>query len=53
MCNMFIFKGFVGHGMLSGSVAGAVFTSPPPQSILACLRAVTKKNAGRKIVFGY
>ncbi|XP_063426265.1 triokinase/FMN cyclase-like isoform X2 [Mytilus trossulus] len=37
--------GFVGKGMLSGSVAGAVFTSPPPQSILACLRAVAKKNA--------
>ncbi|XP_076100238.1 triokinase/FMN cyclase-like isoform X2 [Mytilus galloprovincialis] len=37
--------GFVGKGMLSGSVAGAVFTSPPPQSILACLRAVAKKNS--------
>lgn len=42
--------GFVGHGMLSGSVAGAVFTSPPPQSILACLRAVTKKNAGGTVI---
>ncbi|CAC5363909.1 DAK [Mytilus coruscus] len=42
--------GFVGKGMLSGSVAGAVFTSPPPQSILACLRAVAKKNAGGTVV---
>ncbi|XP_052107025.1 triokinase/FMN cyclase-like isoform X1 [Mytilus californianus] len=42
--------GFVGKGMLSGSVAGAVFTSPPPQSILACLRAVAKKNTGGTVV---
>ncbi|CAG2238026.1 DAK [Mytilus edulis] len=42
--------GFVGKGMLSGSVAGAVFTSPPPQSILACLRAVAKKNSGGTVV---
>ncbi|XP_022107509.1 triokinase/FMN cyclase-like [Acanthaster planci] len=36
--------GFVGQGMLSGAVAGSVFTSPPPNSILAAIRAVGKNN---------
>ena len=31
--------------MLSGSIAGAVFTSPPPNSILAAIRAVA--NPGK------
>ena len=31
-------SGYVGRGMLSGAVAGSVFTSPPPASILAALR---------------
>ena len=47
------FLGFVGSGMLSAAVAGAVFTSPPPSSILAAIRAVGKGNPGefsRKIV---
>ena len=30
--------GYVGKGMLTGAVAGAVFTSPPVSSILACIR---------------
>ena len=32
--------GFVGKGMLTGAVAGAVFASPPTDSILAALRLV-------------
>lgn len=38
--------GYVGHGMLTGAVCGAVFASPPPNSILAAIRAVGKGNAG-------
>ncbi|XP_039611079.1 triokinase/FMN cyclase isoform X1 [Polypterus senegalus] len=37
--------GYVGQGMLSGVVAGAVFTSPPPGSILAAIRALTDAGA--------
>ncbi len=33
--------------MLSAAVAGAVFTSPPPSSILAAIRAVSKGNPGQ------
>ena len=33
--------------MLSAAVAGAVFTSPPPSSILAAIRAVGKGNPGQ------
>lgn len=33
--------GYVGKGMLSAAVAGSVFTSPPPNDILAALKAVT------------
>ncbi|PIK60162.1 hypothetical protein BSL78_02883 [Apostichopus japonicus] len=36
--------GFVGRGMLSAAVAGAVFTSPPPESILAAIRAIGQNN---------
>lgn len=32
--------GFVGRGMLDGAVAGAVFTSPPPDPIYATVKAV-------------
>ena len=32
--------GFVGKGMLTGAVPGAVFASPPTDSILAALRSV-------------
>ncbi|KAM4617884.1 triokinase/FMN cyclase isoform 1-T4 [Discoglossus pictus] len=36
--------GYVGRGMLTGAIAGPVFTSPPVGSIVAAIRAVT--NAG-------
>ena len=32
--------GYVGQGMLTAAVAGDVFASPPPSSILAAIRAV-------------
>ena len=32
--------GYVGRGMLSATVCGAVFTSPPPSSILSAIRVV-------------
>ncbi|XP_046567393.1 LOW QUALITY PROTEIN: triokinase/FMN cyclase-like [Haliotis rubra] len=38
--------GYIGEGMLSTAVAGAVFTSPPPNSIQAAVRAVGKNNPG-------
>ena len=38
--------GFVGKGMLTAAVAGAVFTSPPTKSILAAIRAVGRGNSG-------
>lgn len=34
--------GFIGKGMLTGVIAGAVFTSPPVGSILAAIRAVAQ-----------
>ena len=39
--------GFVGSGMLSGAIAGSVFTSPPPSSILAAIRKVGLGNSGK------
>ncbi|XP_041354639.1 triokinase/FMN cyclase-like isoform X2 [Gigantopelta aegis] len=36
--------GYVGRGMLSAAVAGAVFTSPPPHSIQSAIRAIGKDN---------
>lgn len=38
--------GFVGKGMLTAAVAGAVFTSPPTKSIIAAIRAVGLGNRG-------
>ncbi|XP_071079240.1 triokinase/FMN cyclase-like [Haliotis cracherodii] len=38
--------GYIGEGMLSAAVAGAVFTSPPPNSIQAAVRAIGKNNPG-------
>ena len=38
--------GFVGKGMLTAAVAGAIFASPPTKSILAAIRAVGKGNEG-------
>ncbi|KAJ1178250.1 hypothetical protein NDU88_003497 [Pleurodeles waltl] len=37
--------GYVGKGMLSGAIAGAVFTSPPVGSILAAIQAVARVGA--------
>ena len=52
--------GYVGHGMLSVAVAGAVFASPSPASILAALRAISpggtlmivKNYTGDRLNFG-
>ena len=45
--------GYVGHGMLSVAVAGAVFASPSPASILAALRAVRSPRGTLMIVKNY
>ncbi|NXC36512.1 TKFC cyclase, partial [Campylorhamphus procurvoides] len=37
--------GYVGKGMLTGAVAGAVFTSPSVGSVLAAIRAVAQAGA--------
>lgn len=39
--------GFIGKGMLTGVIAGAVFTSPPVGSILAAIRAVAQAGTGK------
>ena len=39
--------GYVGRGMLSAAVAGDVFTSPPPDAVLAAIRAVTGQGGVR------
>lgn len=53
--------GYVGAGMLTGAVAGEVFTSPGPNEVLAAIRAVTgpagallvvKNYTGDKLNFG-
>ncbi|XP_067849828.1 triokinase/FMN cyclase isoform X1 [Heptranchias perlo] len=37
--------GYVGAGMLSGAIAGDVFTSPPPGSISAAIRTMDRAGA--------
>ncbi|XP_076828502.1 triokinase/FMN cyclase [Brachyhypopomus gauderio] len=37
--------GYVGRGMLSGAIAGEVFTSPPPGSILAAIMTLWQRGA--------
>ncbi|KAI2662864.1 Triokinase/FMN cyclase [Labeo rohita] len=37
--------GYIGMGMLSGAVAGAVFASPPPGSVLAAILTLWKGGA--------
>ncbi|NP_001070098.1 triokinase/FMN cyclase [Danio rerio] len=37
--------GFIGEGMLSGAVAGSVFASPPPGSVLAAILTLWKGGA--------
>ena len=46
-------SGYVGLGMLSAVVAGAVFASPPPTSILAALRAIRSPGGTLMIVTNY
>ena len=41
MSELLFFVGYVGPGMLSAAVAGAVFTSPAVGSILAAIQAVS------------
>ncbi len=38
-------SGYIGVGMLSGAVAGAVFASPPPGSVLAAIVTLWKGGA--------
>ena len=38
------FAGYVGKGCLSSAVAGSVFASPPPSSILASILTLAKHN---------
>ncbi|XP_071951208.1 triokinase/FMN cyclase-like isoform X2 [Antedon mediterranea] len=45
--------GFVGKGMLSAAVAGSVFTSPPPNQILAGIRAISCPSGVLLIVANY
>ncbi|PIA26722.1 hypothetical protein AQUCO_09100094v1 [Aquilegia coerulea] len=45
--------GFVGEGMLSAAICGDVFTSPPVDSILAGIRAVTGPKGCLLIVKNY
>ena len=45
--------GYVGHAMLTAAVAGAVFASPPPGSILAALRAIQSHAGTLMIVKNY
>jgi dihydroxyacetone kinase-like protein len=46
-----MFVGYVGRGMAHGSVAGNIFTSPPPQPIHATANAV-HAGAGILLVYG-
>ncbi|KAG1959311.1 triokinase/FMN cyclase [Pimephales promelas] len=39
------YGGYIGMGMLSGAVAGAVFASPPPGSVLAAILTLWKGGA--------
>lgn len=45
--------GYIGKGMLSAAVAGDVFTSPPPDAVLAAIRAVTGPAGCLLIVKNY
>jgi triose/dihydroxyacetone kinase / FAD-AMP lyase (cyclizing) len=45
--------GYVGHGMLSAAVAGEVFSSPSPGSVLAAVRAVAGRRGALLIVKNY
>ncbi|XP_077978362.1 triokinase/FMN cyclase-like [Glandiceps talaboti] len=45
--------GFIGKNMLTGAVAGSVFTSPPPNNILAAIRAVANPAGVLLIIANY
>lgn len=45
--------GYVGRGMLTAAVAGAVFASPPPATILAALRTIRSPAGMLMIVKNY
>ena len=45
--------GYVGRGMLSAAVAGDVFTSPPPDAVLAAIRATTGPRGALLVVKNY
>jgi dihydroxyacetone kinase len=45
--------GYIGPAMLTAAVAGAVFASPPPASILAALRAIRSPAGTLMIVKNY
>src|ERR1700761_7438682 len=45
--------GYVGTGMLSAAVAGAVFTSPSSDSIFAAIKAVAGKPGALLVVKNY
>ena len=45
--------GFVGKGMLTAAVPGAVFTSPPSEAILSAFRAVSSPAGTLAIVTNY
>lgn len=45
-----LFAGYIGPGLADGSVAGNVFTSPPPPPIVATAKAI---DAGRGVLFLY
>src|SRR5262245_43953895 len=45
--------GYVGRGMLSAAVAGDVFTSPSPDTVLAAIRATTGPRGALLIVKNY
>jgi dihydroxyacetone kinase len=45
--------GYIGAGLLSASVLGAVFTSPDPDSIVAAIKAVAGKRGALLVVKNY
>ncbi len=49
------FAGYVGDGMLHGSIAGSVFASPPSTQILAAILALAEHNPSGivVVVFNY
>lgn len=42
--------GYVGQGMLSASVSGSIFTSPPSANIFAAIKAISRPNSAGVLV---